>query len=62
MEAITEMQLPAPFKVNFMIFLVSDDLVSDYLHTVGKGFLVLEEIYFTSFFLVLKQNILNSIP
>ena len=56
------MQLPAPFKVNFMIFLVSDDLVSDYLHTVGKGFLVLEEIYFTSFFLVLKQNILNSIP
>ena len=45
-----------------MIFLVSDDLVSDYLHTVGKGFLVLEEIYFTSFFLVLKQNILNSIP
>ena len=45
-----------------MIFLVSDDLVSDYLHTVGKGCFVLEEIYFTSFFLALKQNILNFIP
>lgn len=49
-------------KINFMIFLVSDDLVSDYLYTVGKGFLVLEEIYFTSFFPALKQNILNFIP
>ena len=36
--------------------------ISDHLHTAGKGFLILEEIYFTSFFLALKQNILNFIP
>lgn len=29
---------PPHFKTNFMISLASDDLVSDYLHIVGKGF------------------------
>ena len=36
---------PPHFKTNFMISLASDDLVSDYLHIVGKGFLLLEEVY-----------------
>lgn len=50
---------PPHLKTNFMILLVSDSPVSDHLPTAGKGFLILEEIYFTSFFLALKQNILN---